>query len=1105
MSDTMRTLPIGNLLERMITEYRRERSVFGLHEYTWYRKPDDRTVDILGESAGTALGPAAGPHTQLAQNIVAAYLTGSRCIELKTVQILDELEIEKPCIAAPDEGYNTEWSTELSLQSAWEEYAKAWILLHLVEELWDLRGPVPAASGKPAALQKTAPRTFLFTMSVGYNLEGIRNPRMQQYIDRMIDSSGEELFHDWIAEAEGTLGSLLTGTDLEHRIPAVATALPSISGRMCQTVTLSTMHGCPPEEIEAICRHLLVDKKLHTYVKLNPTLPGYESVGSILDQLGYGYVELDRDGFAQDLSWDRAVPILHNLRRTAGDAGRQFGVKLTNTLAVVNRASQELPGGLALPGEQKYLSGRALFPLAITVAARVAREFHGTIPISFSGGITAHNVAEVFRTGIRPITACTVFLKPGGYTRQVQLAQAIDGVACWDPPDTEPPVIDVAALTALAAQTLRDATLRKQFRGTREITVPGPLPRHDCYRAPCVEACPIGQHVPEYIRLVGEGRYGEALELIYEQNALPGITGYICDHACQHNCTRLDYEGCLNIRELKKIAFLNGKDRETRTGPSATAGLHTAGLQTSAADRADSTDHPRCAVIGAGPAGLSTAYFLARRGVPVTVFEREASAGGVVRHGIPPFRLPQEAIEEDVRRIRELGVEFRFGANPEITPDELRREGFGPVVLAVGAEIDNALPLEGDKSRVIPSLEFLWACRSEPHLAQASSVLGREIGSRIVVVGGGNTAMDAARTAIRLDGVTQVTVLYRRTEHEMPADREEYDNARTDGVQFRFLRNPEQIGTGGELTVRVMELGDRDASGRRRPVSTERTESMQADTVIAAIGERVDSKVLDRFGVRSGRETPETAEAPETTVPDVYLVGDARTGPSTVVRCVAAGRRAAEMIIGNHHDRAVPAATTTTTYSPERARQILERKACIRTKPDTERWSDAETFSRREYDRCLECGDLCNRCVEVCPNRANITVTTTGDPRFQDPFQIVHLDSLCNECGNCAQFCPWEKGVPYRDKPTVFNTSSDFENSTNDGWLLMGDLSGDRSRDPDFLYRFDGEAREISRADLRRFGTASSASAGSAESRFLSLLDRLVSDRPDLFRRLDRP
>ncbi len=1055
MGDKMRLLPFGELLERIFEEYRDRRSIFDLHESSWYRKSDARTLPILGDQIETVLGPAAGPHTQLSQNIVSSYLTGSRFIELKTVQIMDALEIDKPCIDAYDEGFNTEWSTELSLQKAWEEYARSWIVLHLLDEVFDLR-----VSGEE--------RSFVLNMSVGYDLKGILTDRMQQYLNRMIDSSGEPLFTGWLDEMEERLPALLRGTGLEHKADAAARIRKRIPGRICKSVTLSTMHGCPPEEVESICRYLLTEKNLDTYVKLNPTLLGYDTVRGILDGLGYDYVTLNPDGFAHDLQWDTAIGILTRLRETAAANGRTFGVKLTNTLASVNDRD-ELPGG------EMYMSGRALFPISINLAAKLSEYFDGDLPISYSGGITIHNVSDVFRTGIRPITMCTVLLKPGGYTRQVQMARALEAIPEWNADR-----IDVAALRKVADAALTDATLHKSFRGTDEVTSTGALPSYDCYEAPCVSACVINQHIPEYIRLTGEDRYDEALEVIYERNALPSMTGNICDHQCQLACTRLDYEGCLNIREIKKIAVEQGmagylerwkKPEVIREG--------------------------KAVIIGAGPAGLSAAYFLAREGFDVTVREREKDAGGVVRYVVPHFRITREAIESDVEHIRRHGVKFEFGVDEAIDVDALKRAGYTYILMGLGTYQTRKLPIEGDNTRVIPSLDFLTGFNRD-----AQSM---DLGKRVVVIGAGDTAMDCARSALRCPGTTEATIVYRRAFEQMPASEEEYEYAREDGVPFRWLRNPERFDADGTLTLRVMELGEKDASGRRRPEPTDRTETMHVDTVIYAIGDDPDAELLASAGLAVGAKgLVPTAAGGETDRENVYLIGDSRTGASTIVQCIAEGRRAADAITRKEEAEWVRQEKIPRFDSVRQLDQIRARKAAIVEKPDARVYEDFREFAHTEYERCLECNYVCNKCVDVCPNRANITVPVAGEALFSDPFQIVHLDAYCNECGNCGHFCPWEDGVPYIDKPTVFNTREDFDNSANEGWLLEGDT---------LHVRFGGEVRVVAvKNGLVAPGSVATGSDGGASpvafqhsadaanaARFFRLFEIIYRDRPHLF------
>ena len=332
MSDKMRMIPFGQLIDRMMDEWRHTRSVFDIPEADFYRKADSEIYEVFGEKMSVPLGPAAGPHTQIAQNIVASYLTGSRFIELKTVQILDALEIEKPCIDMTDEGFNTEWSTELTLGQAWEEYAKAWILLYLVEKLFDL--------GTPGM-----ERSFVFNISVGYDLAGIKTPKMDRYIERMKDSSAEPRFREWLAElnAKITDPSFLKGTGLEKRRDALTGLAGLIPAKITRSVSLSTMHGCPPDEIESIARYMIAEKGLDTYVKLNPTLLGYDRVRTILDNLGFRKVQMKREGFEHDLQWNDARSMLKRLEAFASENGWRFGVKLTNTLGSINNR-EELPG-----------------------------------------------------------------------------------------------------------------------------------------------------------------------------------------------------------------------------------------------------------------------------------------------------------------------------------------------------------------------------------------------------------------------------------------------------------------------------------------------------------------------------------------------------------------------------------------------------------------------------------------------------------------------------------------------------------------------------------------------------------------------------------------
>ena len=1001
MGDKMRLIPFSQTLKWLMAEYREQDSIFGIHRTHFFKKQTEQTFTVLKETCDTVLGPAAGPHTQMTQNLVAAYLVGGRFLELKTVQKLDALEFDKPCIDAGDEGYNTEWSTELHLEEAFDEYLKAWMILHVIERLFDF-----SISGD---------RSFMFNMSIGYDLEGIKTPRMDAFINGMIDASEHPLFQQYLKELEELLRNpeLLKDTEFEGKD---LSAIPSqISPNIVNSVTLSTMHGCPPEDIEAICSYLLSEKKLNTFVKLNPTLLGYPKVREILDSLGFRYLQLSEEAFSHDLQYQDAVPMLKRLVQKAKENKREFGIKLSNTLGSVNTLH-------VLPGDEMYMSGRALFPLTINVAALLSEEFDGMIPISYSGGISQFNVQEVFDVGIKPITLATDLLKPGGYVRMKEMAQVLESAE-----NAGNGRIDVVKLKKLASRTLRDEKYQKLWRGTDKAAIDKTLPLFDCYAAPCTLRCPIHQDVPEYIRLASEERYDEALELIYTKNPLPHITGYICDHQCMSTCTRLDYDGAVRIRDMKLLAANQGWEKYMQRY-----------------QQKVTTNGIKAAVIGAGPAGLATSYFLAQAGFEVTVLERAQSAGGVVTNILPPFRIPAEAIYQDIDFIREHGVEFRFGVSENFSIPKLKEQGFQYIFVGIGAQLSGDMKLEGDSTNVRHALDFLREFKTTPEKIR--------LGRSVAVVGGGNTAMDSARAATRIPGVEDVTILYRRTKEQMPADMEEFDNATAEGVKFMPLVLPERFSPAGVLTCRKMTLGEPDASGRRRPEPSNEAIKIPVDALITAIGEKVDVKLLQSGGLELGNDgwLAVNKDTLETSVPGVFVGGDTFRGPSTVVESMADARTAAESIIRKEFPewQGFDAKDELkTTDKADRIPGIIARKAAVTAEhPET---IDA-AFGKLEGSRCLECHVICNKCVDVCPNRANVPIQI-GNGRLQDAYQILHLDPLCNECGNCGTFCPYE-GNPYKDKMTLFTRMDDFENSENNGFIFGEGLNTGSVRLGNSLY-----------------------------------------------------
>ncbi len=393
------------LLGRVAHEFESRNRIFDLPTGRFWR-PDpaiDLGFSFVGRRAASPIGPAAGPHSQLAQNIVLAWLGGSRLFELKTVQILDELEIARPCIDMQTIGYNIEWSQELTLGQSLTEYVKASMLLDILTR-WDpILEHVAGVDGTPGP--------HVFDMSVGYDLAGISNPRVAEFIVGMRDAAAEvDRLRTDIPEPFAEYG------DLDF-----ATALSD-------TLTLSTFHGCPPEEIEQITKHLIDVHDLDVIVKLNPTLLGYERVRSIInDELGYHDVDVKEVAFAEDLQFERGIELIGELNDYAKERGHRFGIKLTNTL-VVNNTKQWMPE------DTMYLSGPPLHVLASSLLARLTDALpgllavpghDGDVMVSFSAGVDKNNLADTLAMGVNPATICSDLLKPGGYGRLAPMLKAL--------------------------------------------------------------------------------------------------------------------------------------------------------------------------------------------------------------------------------------------------------------------------------------------------------------------------------------------------------------------------------------------------------------------------------------------------------------------------------------------------------------------------------------------------------------------------------------------------------------------------------------------------------------------------------------------------------
>ena len=446
MSEQMTPIPFRELMNWITAEYEKEGSVFGVHRP--YRAGEKSLPIFGGEKIETPFGPAAGPNTQLAQNIVAGYFAGARFFELKTVQKIDGAElaacISRPCILAEDECYNCEWSTELTVPQAFAEYVKAWFACKILARVYGL--------GRPDG--------FVFNMSVGYDLEGIRGPKIDGYLNGMTNASFTPIFRECVQV-------------LKKLFPEEEAFIDAIPGQISRSVTLSTLHGCPPDEIERIASYLITVKRLHTFVKCNPTLLGYKSARSILDAMGYGYIAFDEHHFNEDLQYADAIPMFRRLQALADRNGVDFGLKLSNTFPV-DVKNGELPSG------EMYMAGKSLFPLTVEMARRISGAFGGKLRLSYSGGADFFNIDKLFQCGIWPITMATTELKPGGYQRFLQIAQKLEPL-----PFQPFSAVDTERTAALSLAVREDPHHVKAVKPLPNRKLKEKVPLLDCFTAPC--------------------------------------------------------------------------------------------------------------------------------------------------------------------------------------------------------------------------------------------------------------------------------------------------------------------------------------------------------------------------------------------------------------------------------------------------------------------------------------------------------------------------------------------------------------------------------------------------------------------------------------------
>jgi NADPH-dependent glutamate synthase beta subunit-like oxidoreductase len=528
--------------------------------------------------------------------------------------------------------------------------------------------------------------------------------------------------------------------------------------------------------------------------------------------------------------------------------------------------------------------------------------------------------------------------------------------------------------------------------------------------APCQMTCPAGLDIPTYVTLIGMGRDAEAIDVIRRDCPFPWVCGLVCTRPCELMCVRARIDTPISIKTLKGFAAERAMSEGSYKNP-----------------QKEPDKNKKVCVIGAGPGGMSAAYYLALKGYGVRVIEQQAVAGGMLLLGIPRYRLPREVIDREVAMLKNLGVEFQFSTRfgKDVSLKQLKKEGFEAFFFAIGAHNSFKLGVPGEKDfpQVIEAIDFL-----------RNVALGdRQVpGKKAVVIGGGNVAIDAARTCLRL-GSESVTLAYRRTRLEMPADAEEVEQAEEEGIRFEFLNIPEEIvGRQGRiegLKCLRAKLITREGQDRKYPVPIEDSQFIiEADVIICAIGQRVDADCLAAVNSLdwTRRKTINVNMVTmETSLEGIFAAGDAVTGPATVIEAIGGGKRAAESIDrylegipqpkmppvptrrGRIEYQEIPASRKMTVKRPDMPLLNIYRR---RTTFQQVELGYPEDMVREEAHRCLRC-DICLRCgkcIEVCRDKMGVDALQMGYFDFDHPvptdFRLT--EERCILCGACATNCP---------------------------------------------------------------------------------------------------
>lgn len=926
-------MPVERLLEHMLRELEMSSTVFGV---TPGFRGGQGGVDTPEGRAESPLGVAALPHTQTAQGLAAGYVAGARVFEIPSPWAGDgvparfQVQVGRSVLHRAGMG-RTSWETRRD-----ETVRGAFFIRLLARELG-----LGTAEGAVFLLDVSGAREVLAG-------------RYDAYLDGLADASSLEV---WSQCRDAALNHLDLAGNLDKGY------VEGISPKISRWVSLTPRPGDTVDEVIRAGRALL-DRGQSVSLKMDGSSLEKEGLLKILNALGE---DCQVDEGRRSLTWSQMVEAAKALREEASQRGAYFGLNLSGAVAVERG---------------RWLTGPASAQAGLALAELACRDLPG-VPAVYAGGVDAFTARSLVTAGLGPVLAGTTLLKPGGFLRLKQMAK---GVAAAEGPSCP----DGRQLAALREKTW-DNALREAAGPFQWKKLPGKAPMLDCFAAPCAGGCPFGLDVTGYLRLMSDGRFRDALQVILDRDPLPNITGAICPAPCADHCTRLFYDEAIDLRGSEGYcAQAAWQDLLPRLEP------------------APPLIGQRVAVIGGGPAGMAAAFLLARRGVPVTLFEQNDRLGGAVDRYIPEFRVSRRDIDRDSQLLRLMGVDVRLNTRAPAA-EKVRQMGYSHVAVAIGASVPALAAVEGVQP--MDALTYLAGCKeSDDTFAQLGQV---------VVLGDGDTAMDVARVALRRgSGVTVVSV---HAFSQMKAQGETYQAAAREGAGFLF--GCKAVAWDGE-TVTLEE------------VHTGKRVEMPAKLVIAALGAAVDGGELTRHGATlDSRGLPVVRDTLETDARGVYVLGDARRGPGNVAQAIADAHLVVNAILG---------------AAPPYPHTAGRRGSAMGKKGKLVRRGDVSA----ECDRCLGCSTVCEGCVDVCPNRANLPISV---PTRRKP-QILHLDALCQGCGVCAGACPFET-APFLEKFTLFETLERFELSENPGFVVVDFLSRK------VRVRLNGQVQDVS---LRR-------------------------------------